>query len=60
MDSQTSTLNIEHQYYSLINPTFFCQGVWIYMENQNNGKAFSKAEQAKWNAQKKIETDMKK
>ena len=30
------------------------------MENQNNGEAFSKAEQKKWNAQKKAEVDAKK
>jgi hypothetical protein len=36
------------------------QGLWIYTENQNNGEAFSNAEQKKWNAQKKAEADMKK
>jgi hypothetical protein len=39
---------------------FYSQGTWIYMENRGNGDAYSKAEQKKWNAQKKAEADAKK
>jgi hypothetical protein len=53
---QTSQFGIRIHFSSIVPPSS-TQGLWLYMENKDNGKLFSKQEASEWNKNKKSDNE---